>query len=500
MNDDRFDHELRSALLRDDPGLMREGLRTRVAAVPDEVVRHRRLVRMPRVSGWVASLEAIAAVAVVGALIVAALSLRGPNVGPAASGSPSVTPGTRATPSASLASPSGSVATPSVTPAPSPTSAVETPAAGDWAGLRWSAPQTFPDGGFFQRIVSWNGALIAEGSVHESGQEIVALWRSSDGTTWTRIGVDATAFADSQIDELLATPTGLVAWGTDGQPVCNGQGEGMTCGLMPVMFWTSTDATTWTRIADVSTFAGATIAGVTAGADGIVAVGDTGWSEPTIWVSATGSAWQRLTLPSDTFKDAHFSSVRASATGYVLGGAIGGQSPASGGVAVESTAVAASWWSADGRTWTKGTVNRAGGAGTSLGSIFVGADGMVAVGSASGGKSGTAWVSVDGRTWQPVANAALSAGAPTAPGVAFVPSFSISDDGTHLFAVGTAATGNGTIWISSDGSSWRHLPASGATATAPSEIIAAYPVPGGLIVLGQPSGSTQQFWNATALP
>lgn len=411
-------------------------------------------------------------------------------------------------------------ASPSVVPLPSvtPTTLTGRPTAssatshsnGTWTGLSWSAPSAFPDASSIDDIVAWNGKLVAAGEIQNGANQDAAIWNSSDGgTTWTRLDNDATTFADSQIANLVATPSGLVAWGWVGQPVCTGQGEGTTCGPTPIMLWATPDGASWKRVADVSTFKGATIAGVTVGPQGLVAVGDTGWEEPAIWVSATGAVWQRLTLPSATFKDAHFSDVRSTASGYVLAGGTGNSAPTSGGALLPDTGSAAVWWSPDGRTWAKGTVDRTDGVGTSLGSIHLGASGMVAVGSATGGKSATAWISTDGRTWQPIANAELYAGVPTpAPGASSIPSFTMSDDGTHLLAVGVGDQLAISMWVSTDGATWQQLPFSGSTDLIPHwpgdqgpTISKAYLVPGGLIVIGQQGASSQiPLWRVVPTP
>jgi hypothetical protein len=498
MNDDRLEGELQAALLQDDPGPVRDELRRRIAAVPDEGAPRRGLARLPRTSGWAASLEAVAAVVLIAAIIGIALGIRGSNLGPASSAGPSTTPTGPA--------PSGST-TP--TPAPS-TTPVTAPITGDWHGLNWSAPSAFPNFEAIDDIVAWNGGYIAAAQVLGLAVQVPGFWNSSDGTTWTPLNVDTTAFPDSQINGLVPTASGLLAWGWAGEPVCSGEGEGMTCEPRPVMVWTSPDGISWTQVADFSRLKGATIDGITVGSQGLVAVGDTGWEQPAIWVSATGATWQRLTLPSATFKDAHFSDVRATASGYVLAGGIGNSAPTSGGVQLPDTGSAAVWWSLDGRTWTKGTVNRADGVGTSLGSIYVGAKGMVAVGSASGGKTSTAWTSTDGRSWQPIANAENYAGVPTPPpGAPSIPSFTISDDGTHLLAVGMGDPMLGvSMWVSSDGVTWQQMPFSGATDTIPRwpggtglAIGTVYVVPGGLIVTGQgPSDTSESVWRVTALP
>jgi hypothetical protein len=371
-------------------------------------------------------------------------------------------------------------------------------------GLSWSAPFTFQDATFIDAVVDWNGKLIAAGRVPSATNQDAAIWESSDaGATWTRLNTGATTFADSGVSGIVKTPSGLLAWGRAGEPVCSGQGAGTTCGPFPVMLWTSADGAVWTRITDLATFKGATIVDVIPSPQGLVAVGDTGWTQPAIWVSSTGATWQRLSLSSATFKDARFSSIRVTASGYLLAGGVGNVEPIGGGVAPSDTGTAAVWWSLDGRTWTKGTVNRADGIGSSLGSIYGGSGGFVAVGSASGGKAATAWSSVDGRTWQPIANRQLYADVPTpAPGVPSIPSFTIVDDGSHLFALDDQAALN--VWTSSDGLTWQQMPFSGAIDSIPSPgqwIEGLFTVPDGLIVAGQgASSSPPELWHATVSP
>ena len=498
----------RAGPLPDEPDSLHDFL----AAVPLEHPRTTRgrwavlSIRAPRV---LAGLAAAVVVLAIGGAILFGLMNRAN--APITGGSPSPT----ATASESNPAPTGSPeptatasgSNPAIIPSPVPSAT--SPANGAWTGLRWSAPSVLPDAVNVGPIVAWNGGFMAAGQIQGAAGQEAAFWRSSDGTTWTRVGINEAAFAgETQVRELVATPSGLVASGTVGQPACTGLGEGSTCGLFPVMVWTSPDGVTWTRIADLSTFKGATIDGVTFGAQGLVAVGDTGWDAPAIWVSTTGAAWQRASLPTATFKDAHVSGVSATSSGYLLAGGIGNSAPTSGGVLLPDLGVAAAWTSPDGRTWTKDTVNRVDGVGSSLGSIYIGARGMVAVGEATGGKTSAAWVSTDGRTWQPVNIDNLFGGSAAPSGAPTLPALDIADDGTHLVALDTNQQLTVRIWISSDGVTWQQLPASGATDQIPSSsgggsYYTACLAPGGLmIVVGEPAGGSGQtlLWRVTALP
>ena len=183
-----------------------------------------------------------------------------------------------------------------------------------------------------------------------------------------------------------------------------------------------------------------------------------GWDKPAIWVSdigPAGSAWrsQPACSPMPTSL-----TCAPPTSGCVLGGGTGTQSvSATGGPKENVPVMAAAWWSGDGRTWTRAAVQRQGGLGLTLGTVFVGSRGLVAVGSASGGNESVAWTSADGRTWQPIAPGYFGA-PPASLGVPTLPSCTITDDGTHIVAVGVADQLAVRMWTSSDGVAWQPLP------------------------------------------
>jgi hypothetical protein len=153
-------------------------------------------------------------------------------------------------------------------------------------------------------------------------------------------------------------------------------------------------------------------------------------------------------------------------------------------------------------------VKRQGGLGLTLGAVFVGSRGLVAVGSRSGGEESVAWTSADGRSWQPIVPGHFGA-PPVSPGVPTLPSVTISDDGTHLVAVGVADQLAVRMWVSSDGVTWQPLPFSGATDTVPAwpgdpsrpTIDRTFVAPDGLVVIGYSGASLQvPVWHVTALP
>jgi hypothetical protein len=274
----------------------------------------------------------------------------------------------------------------------------------------------------------------------------------------------------------------------------------MTCDPTPVMIWTSPDGTTWTRVADVAMYKNATIQNIAVGAHGLVAAGDTGWTQPAVWTSINGQVWQRQKLNSTVFANAHFSDVRAMASGYVLAGATGGKAPVCC-IAPGPSGSAAGWWSPDGQNWTKATVGRTGGGGTMLGTIHVGADGMVAVGEAGAGATASAaWKSSDGRTWQSIAVASFAV-PPATSDTTTVPSNAISDDGTRMLAFSVDQSGL-LLWTSTDGVAWGRLDMSGTTALNASTLAGAYVLEDGVEVLAQENKPTGPIstWKLTARP
>ncbi|HEX7491662.1 MAG TPA: hypothetical protein VF337_08170 [Candidatus Limnocylindrales bacterium] len=483
MNDEQLGRDIVAALLKDDPGAVPAGLRGRVADVPEEAARGRAagLRRSSGVSRTVRMLEAVAAVVVVGALVAGTLILRGSSVGLAPAGSASPSAATSEAPS--LPNP-----TVLITPTPEP----------KWTGLTWSAATAIPGAEAINDITFFNGQYFAAGRAGTSnssgGQLPVGIWRSVDGFGWTQVSLDPATFYNANITGLAVAPVGLVAWGTMGDPVCSGEGEGMTCGPMPVMMWMSQNGSDWSRVAIGSVFENATVRAVAYGSLGLVAVGDTGFNQPAIWNSQSGLSWVRQTLDTAVFQDAHLSSITETGRGYVIGGSTGGAAPVSGGVQAPATGVAAAWWS-DGRAWHKATVNSTGGVGASIDQINVGAAGMVAIGSLEGAKAGVLWISGDGRAWQSFIDSTLL-------------SFNISSDGTRVVAIGDGDNGRLAIWVSDDGASWGSLGFSGATADLPSGPTAttsgarAFVVPNGLIVISTPSklGAPIPVWRVYPKP
>jgi hypothetical protein len=93
-----------------------------------------------------------------------------------------------------------------------------------------------------------------------------AVWTSVDGLTWSRVPSDRTVWGYGDVTSLVAVDSGLVAVGANYAPWLSDRGGRV---------WTSPDGITWSRAPHETFFNYSTIASVTVGGPGLVAVGDT---------------------------------------------------------------------------------------------------------------------------------------------------------------------------------------------------------------------------------
>ena len=322
----------------------------------------------------------------------------------------------------------------------------------DWTHLTWSEPVPFGDATAVDDVASRKGELWAVG--HDATGQ-VGFWSSPDGGAWKRAIVDVAVFAGAKTLGLLADPSGLVAYGRYTQSPCGPTNLATTCGTDGLGVWTSPDGATWTRSATPA-FDDATVVSVASGPDGLIAVGQSGWTKPEIWTSLDGRAWQSVDVAGGAFGNAHFFAVRGWSGGYLVAGSVGGTAPSPAG-SLSPGAVAAAWWSTDGRSWHSATVNRIFDTGVAVLSINVGRGGFLAMGSAWGGSSPTSWWSADGKVWDSLAETSVQVsggGVVTDP-----PSHPVFDGGTRMVAF--AARGPDLSlegWTSLDGKNWSELP------------------------------------------
>jgi hypothetical protein len=345
--------------------------------------------------------------------------------------------------STSAPSPAGSLA-PSATATAAPTAVAPTPSPvpAQWAGTNLPfqdvATTCAPVGGTLAnaRVVEFGSGLLALGTCgHSAGASLV--WVSTDGRSWRASAPAALAHADVYA---LIVADGLIIAG--GQDVSNGAAAAA---------WTSRDGLTWTRSDDIGCGVMLT---VTRFGSGFVAFGNRVPNIPELevppgvceWVSADGLFWTSVSLPKAVFPaSTAVSSVAAGPGGLVAVGTDSGP----------QRTVAALWRSSDGRAWTRGVV-----AGTadwfSFDMAFAGGPDFVVLGSDSHGTAALA-TSPDGLSWtlssDPVPGAMSGL-----PGEG--PWFDAGPTGL-IFGAGFAnnAQPPGTIWLSTDGRSWRPTPA-----------------------------------------
>ncbi|MDN3356983.1 hypothetical protein [Actinomadura sp. DC4] len=381
-----------------------------------------------------------------------------------------------------------------------------------------------------------------------------AFFGSADGKNWTKAGPLETR-GYSRIGKVRGTDAGLTVLVS----VSGGKTAVMTSG----------DARTWRHVADLPggrtltgaaltsqgpvvtgrldggeaylTMAGAgdvniaaipdavhaerTVAGITADAGRVVAVGSTN-GRPALWSSADGSAWSRATLPATkdlgrlvdavhggpgwlavgatgsravllTSGDAATwrptpagaggdfapSAAAASATAYVVVGGAGGTN-------------AAAWSSANLRTWTrsvnaaKGDLNGGDHAPRWMSDVAAGPNGFVAVGGLTKNKVSqpALWTSPDGRRWT------LSTTAPALPAGTTQGSLTkVVAHGGSLVATGVAGAYVFTSVSADGGRTWQ--PSALPGATPGTALTAATATPRGFVLIGT-AGSDVAMWTS----
>jgi hypothetical protein len=171
-------------------------------------------------------------------------------------------------------------------------------------------------------------------------------WSSTDGVHW-RAAVASNGMSDASMEGVAAGPDEFVAVGSDGFPGGNTQ----LPGARGAAVWRSSDGTTWSRVPNQKSFAGAVMFGIRRTPSGYVAWGEvhdpagTGAQRPPIWTSVDGLTWERATGIADAGGPGN-----PIASILPLGGrliAVGSRPSDANGFAVP-----AMWSSSDGgRTW-----------------------------------------------------------------------------------------------------------------------------------------------------
>jgi hypothetical protein len=268
-------------------------------------------------------------------------------------------------------------------------------------GLTWHSQVGLGPGSRIFAFSSGPAGVLAVGSMDSHARS----WFSADGLTWTA-APDAAALRPGknnsiQMESAVPTPTGWLAVGQE-EVSCV-----IDCGDWAVVqadVWTSTDGLHWTREPASPALANAGMTGVVRGGPGYVAVGGapngtpqkSGLSHAVVWTSVNGRDWSRVkdgpvfhaTAGIDPRLDVTASGIATDGNRFV----------AVGEGASQDLTAAVAWWSADGRTWQRGTGDR-----FAYGQLWQVASvpgGFLGVGP-SGQDSclGGVWASSDGQAW-----------------------------------------------------------------------------------------------------
>lgn len=373
------------------------------------------------------------AATLIGAVLIA--SCAGP--GSTAPSSPTATVGA-ATPTPTP----GATPVPTATDEPAPASWRQAPAQAalkgvtfedvTWTGTRFVAVGYLEDGtGVFLDStdgVTWHrqpnqGAYPVRIAAGPAGVVVVgrigtrwATWASPDGLAWTarRDAFPMPSLGSDTVDvtDVVARGDGWLAVGRR-DPACF-----VDCGNAPkrAYVWTSSDGLQWTRLPDQAALKGGAIAAVARRADGFVAAGSAA-GHAAIWTSPDGLAWSRVPdapmfqgpragdawpgLPPE--EAAQLLPVAATNVvvrdgAIVVVGTAYAQDVCAPKVAEASSCPGIrAWWSADGRTWSKASMEmpRNGQAN----GLAATPDGVLMVGWSDSCAGGT-WTSTDGRAWR----------------------------------------------------------------------------------------------------
>jgi hypothetical protein len=339
-----------------------------------------------------------AAAATLLALVLAACSApapAAPSAGP--SSSPVVSPAT-ATPSAP----------PTATPSPAPSAPVSAPPSvglapgGPWTRIAWIDAGRLPLGTTNVSVHGWSGGFIGleqSGDYDENGTArpvVIRAAASSDGLTWSTPATFDTAGLSGSIAiaEIVEGPSGLLALGDPYGDTCGGP-------AVLVALWRSADGRAWQRVPMPRAFRAAEILTIAGGSAGFIATGRTSEAAtPALWTSPNGTTWTSRPLPKVASGTLAIDGATSFGGGFVVAGSVLGEEGCGGAAHIR----AATWWSADGRAWTRASLP---GSLTDVNarlSVRAVNDRVLMIVQVSGdGEKRLAWTSADGRSWTPVA-------------------------------------------------------------------------------------------------
>ena len=295
-----------------------------------------------------------------------------------------------------------------------------------------------------------HGLFQAVGRIVASGNTIVAIGSQvSDGLIREQFFVSANGGASWRLAPVRTPGGGEPPLGYPAARVAGGPGGWLAEG--PQALWTSPDGLSWTLAAThgiTPQLPHDVIWVLTKTADGFVAAGQaaaSGGSQGVIWTSHDGLSWQRMTAaqlglagPGETVQGIYYATWR------------GADALISGQVTKDGTTYWAAWLSTDGGSaWTRVTVPSDHGAGNTITGLGSDASGLIAVRpglSASGAADGVAYFSPNGRDWQ--YSATIGAPGGWSPSVVKGSDYGFVVTGTSAAGqvVAYVTSGTGTAW------------------------------------------------------
>ena len=318
--------------------------------------------------------------------------------------------------------------------------------------------------------------LVAVGWIYQGLRGVA--WHSTDGTRWA---LDYPFPENTLLTAVAADEHRYVAVGLDGSGA---------------MAWNSVDGVAWFGASSTEAFAAVSLhlTAVVHWSGGFAAAGyegtESGTADAAFCVSPDGITWQRAP-DAPGLHDGHAEAIAAGGPGLVAVGTSGTAS---------SPGPAVVWTSADGLEWSRVPASPAF-KGTRIRTIAAVPEiGLVAAGEDLAGDTGMIWTSVDGTHWTRAPGDADLGGSDSQVRI-----YAISAGGPGVVAVGLAAEGkeaqygNGTVWTSTDGQTWRRQP-SGVEFDA-GEVTAVAQWAHGLVAVGYtgaPDDFTATVWTSPA--
>lgn len=307
-------------------------------------------------------------------------------------------------------------------------------------------------------LAVWGNALVVLGHEwHGDGEgQVVAVRSDDDGSTWGPL-VEPALLTDDE--GRLARPAAVAA-GDDGLVLFGTAGR-----LYRTWAWSTRDGVHWERSPVGAN--GSTVTSAVASSVGIVAAGSDEHHRAAAWFSSDGATWERTDLADVPIRPSHRGQVGAVAAGdggFVASGWSG--DPSLGFMVVGSTVemegtggAPVLWWSADGRSWTVIDAALAPAADVQFlsgpGPVAAGPEGYVAVFPAVDGMSWrtAVYASPDGQTWTPTGtlDGAVIGLTQGREGVAWIAvgtgAFEFGDDG--LEPLDPRPSDSGRLWLGS---------------------------------------------------